>query len=60
MNPEAALIVKSGGTIISANVRVGALSHKTDQLKYFCRFYISKVSQTCVNWDWADLERLSL
>ena len=32
MNPGAALIVKSCGTHISANVRGGALSHKIDPL----------------------------
>ena len=34
MNPGAALIVKMGGTNISANVRDGALSHKIDHLTY--------------------------
>ena len=35
IKPEADLIVKSGGTNISANVRCGDLSDKIDQLKYF-------------------------
>ena len=41
MSPGAALIVRSCGTNISANVRDGALSHNIDQffLNIFCRFF---------------------
>ena len=45
MNPGEALIVKSCGTNISANVTDGALSHKLDLLTYFVASKYQRVSQ---------------
>ena len=45
MNHWEALIVKSCGTNISANVTDGALSHKLDPLTYFAASKYQRVSQ---------------